>query len=130
MDLFEKTGSNHGRYVFNIIFVTLLGVILLFLVVLGIVLLCLRCRRYRKRRRDRLNGYTATNFPVNRPPATDIVLGIYNGRDSYVYGDEIFSPEIDRNAEGSSALYGEDTTSTNDDRARFYSANGWRGFAY
>lgn len=129
MDLFEKD-SNHGRYVFNIIFVILLGITLLFLVVLGIVLLCLRCRRYRERRSDRQNGYSATNVALTRPPATDIVLGIYNGRDSYVYGDEIFSPETDRNTEGPSTLYGEDTTSTNDDRARFYSANGWRGFAY
>jgi hypothetical protein len=127
MNLFDKTSN--GRYIFNIIFVTLLGITVLFLIVLGIVLLYIRCRRYCQRRDDRLHGYTATNVALNRPPAADIVLGIYNGRDSYIYGDEIFAPES-RSNEGTTTSYGGDTTSTNDDRTRFYDGDGWRGFAY
>lgn len=88
----------------------------------------MRCRRrYEQNRREQLPSYSSNaNFVINRPPATDIVLGVYDGRSDHVYADEIFSPDL--SDEGGAPLYGEDTKI--DDRTRFYEANGWRGFAY
>lgn len=126
MNLFDRTSNE--RFIFNVFFVTLLGLTVLILLILGIVLLIMRCRRrYEQNRREQLPSYSSNaNFVINRPPATDIVLGVYDGRSDHVYADEIFSPDL--SDEGGAPLYGEDTKI--DDRTRFYEANGWRGFAY
>ena len=126
MNLFDRTSTE--RFVFNVFFVTLLGVTTLFLIILGIVLFVMRCRRYyREKRREQLPSYSSTtNFVINRPPATDVVLGVYDGRTDHIYGDEIFSAELSE--EGTAPLYGDD--SKKDDRTRFYEANTWRGFSY
>lgn len=126
MNLFDR--KSEERFIFNVFFVTLLGLSLLCLLVLGIVLLVIRCRRYREqKRREQLPSYSSTtNFVINRPPATDVVLGVYDGRTDHVYSDEIFSPDL--SDEGVAPLYGD--SAKKDDRARFYDANGWRGFAY
>lgn len=126
MNLFDRTSNE--RFIFNVFFVTLLGLTVLILLILGIVLLIMRCRRhYEQNRREQLPSYSSNaNFVINRPPATDIVLGVYDGRSDHVYADEIFSPDL--SDEGGAPLYGEDTRI--DDRTRFYEANGWRGFAY
>jgi len=112
-----------------VFFVALLGFTLTFLIILGIVLLVMRCRRRNEqRRREDLTSYSsATNFVLNRPPATDVVLGVYDGRCDHVYADEIFSPDLHHHT-GVTPLYGD--SSKKDDRTRFYDANGWRGFAY
>lgn len=127
MNLFDRTSNE--RYIFNVFFVTLLGLTLTSLIVLGIVLLVMRCRRRNgQKRREQLTSYSSTtNFVINRPPATDVVLGMYDGRTDHVYADEIFSPDLSDH-EGVTPLNGVNTKK--DDRTRFYDANGWRGFAY
>lgn len=123
-DFFSCKDST-GRYIFNIAFFSLIGSVVIFLFVLAGYLLHKRCRRAKKLRilcRSRANtsntntnssvlsasgsqssiGHilAANNFILGRPPATDVILGIY--------GDE-----KSRNA-----------------RTRFYEEKGWRGFVY
>ena len=112
-----------GRYVFNIFFVSLIGAVVILFLFLGGYLFYKRYKKAKKRRRlmyrsqantnntntnsTVLSGAstseqiaTSSNFILGRPPATDVVLG--------VYGDE-----ASRNA-----------------RTAFYDEKGWRGFAY
>lgn len=112
-----------GRYVFNIFFVSLIGAVVILFLVLGGYLFYKRYKEAKKRRRlmyrsrantnntntnsTVLSGAStseqiaiSSNFILGRPPATDVVLG--------VYGDE-----ASRNA-----------------RTAFYDEKGWRGFAY
>ncbi|CAH3147360.1 unnamed protein product [Porites lobata] len=112
-----------GRYVFNIFFVSLIGAVVILFLVLGGYLFYKRYKKAKKRRRlmyrsrantnntntnsTVLSGAStseqiaiSSNFILGRPPATDVVLG--------VYGDE-----ASRNA-----------------RTAFYDEKGWRGFAY
>ena len=112
-----------GRYVFNIFFMSLIGAVVILFLVLGGYLFYKRYKKAKKRKRlmyrsrantnntntnsTVLSGVStseqiaiSSNFILGRPPATDVVLG--------VYGDE-----ASRNA-----------------RTAFYDENGWRGFAY
>lgn len=122
MSEFFSCKDSTGRYVFNIAFFSILGAVVIFLIALGGYLLYKRHKKAKKERllrRARANtnnmntnstvlsgGSTSgqilasSNFILGRPPATDVVLG--------VYGDE-----ISKNA-----------------RTAFYEEKGWRGFAY
>lgn len=123
-DLFRCKDST-GRYIFNIVFFSLIGSVVIFLLVLAGYLLYKRNRKAKKLRilcRSRANAtnmntnstvlsvagsqssishiMAANNFILGRPPATDVVLGIY--------GDEI-SKHV---------------------RTKFYEEKGWKGFSY
>lgn len=120
MTEFFSCNDNTGRYIFNIVFFSLIGALAILLIFLGGYLLYKRHKKAKKRRqrllgRSRTNttnttstilsgngvgSQLASNFILGRPPATDVVLG--------VYGDE-----ISKNA-----------------RTAFYEEKGWRGFAY
>lgn len=121
MSEFFSCNDSTGRYVFNIVFFSLIGAAIIVLLVLGAYLLFKRHKKAQKRRllsRSRVNtmntnstilsgasggggsSQLTSNFILGRPPATDVILG--------VYGDE-----ISKNA-----------------RAAFYEEKGWRGFAY
>lgn len=125
MSDFFSCKDSTGRYIFNLAFLSLIGSLVIFLFVLAGYLLYKRSRRANKLRilcRSRANtsntntnssvlsasgsqssiGHimAANNFILGRPPATDVILGIY--------GDE-----KSRNA-----------------RTRFYEEKGWRGFVY
>ena len=112
-----------GRYVFNIFFMSLIGAVVVLFLVLGGYLFYKRYKKAKKRKRlmyrsrantnntntnsTVLSGAStseqiaiSSNFILGRPPATDVVLG--------VYGDE-----ASRNA-----------------RTAFFEEKGWRGFAY
>lgn len=122
-ELFSCKDSS-GRAIFNIVFFSVIGAIVLFLLALGGYLLYKRYKKAQKlkrlyKSRSNSNPHMNTNstvlsagsstshfhsagnnFILGRPPATDVVLGIY--------GDE-----ISKNA-----------------RATFYEEKGWKGFAY
>ena len=121
-ELFSCKDST-GRYIFNIVFFSLIGAVVILFLVLGGYLLYKRQEKAKKQKRmlyrSRANTsntntnstvlsaastseqiLAASNFILGRPPATDVVLG--------VYGDE-----ISKNA-----------------RTAFYEEKGWRGFAY
>lgn len=118
MTEFFSCNDNTGRYIFNIVFFSLIGALVILFIVLAGYLLYKRHKKEKKRRllyRSRANtanttctmlsgagggSQLASNFIIGRPPATDVVLG--------VYGDE-----ISKNA-----------------RTAFYEEKGWRGFAY
>lgn len=112
-----------GRYAFNIFFMSLIGAVVILFLVLGGYLFYKRYKKAKKRKRlmyrsrantnntntnsTVLSGAStseqiaiSSNFILGRPPATDVVLG--------VYGDE-----ASRNA-----------------RTAFFEEKGWRGFAY
>lgn len=116
---FFSCNDNTGRYIFNIFFFSLIGALAFLLMFLGGYLLYKRHKKEKKRRRllyrSRTNTTNTTstilsgngvgsqissNFILGRPPATDVVLG--------VYGDE----------------------NSKNTRTAFYEEKGWRGFAY
>lgn len=117
---FFSCNDNTGRYVFNIVFFSLIGAVAFLLIFLGGYLLYKRHKKAKKRRRllyrsrtnttnttstilsgNGVGSQLASNFILGRPPATDVVLGVYGG------------DEISKNA-----------------RTAFYEEKGWRGFAY
>ena len=119
MTEFFSCNDNTGRYIFNIVFFSLIGAFVFLLIFLAAYLLYKRYKKAKKRQRLLYRSRTSTanttstilsgtgigsqlasNFILGRPPATDIVLG--------VYGDE-----NSKNA-----------------RTAFYEEKGWRGFAY
>lgn len=122
MSEFFSCKDSDGRYIFNIVFFSIIGAVVLFFLVLGGYLLFKRHKKAKKKRllyRNRTNTnatntnstvlsgasttsqiLAANNFILGRPPATDVVLG--------VYGDE----------------------QSQKARTAFYEEKGWRGFAY
>jgi len=119
MTEFFSCNDNTGRYIFNIVFFSLIGALVFLLIFLASYLLYKRYKKAKKRQRLLYRSRTSTtnttstvlsgtgvgsqiasNFILGRPPATDVVLG--------VYGDE-----NSKNA-----------------RTAFYEEKGWRGFAY
>lgn len=119
MTAFFSCNDNTGRYIFNIAFFSLIGALVILLIFLAVYLLYKRNKKAKKRQRLLYRSRTSTanttstilsgngigsqlssNFILGRPPATDVVLG--------VYGDE-----NSKNA-----------------RTAFYEEKGWRGFAY
>lgn len=120
MSEFFSCNDSTGRYVFNIVFFSLIGAVIIVLIILGGYLLYKRHKKaknqkllYRRRANTTNTNSTmlsgtagggssplTSNFILGRPPATDVILG--------VYGDE-----ISKNA-----------------RTAFYEEKGWRGFAY
>lgn len=122
MSDFFSCKDSTGRYIFNIFFFSTIGSLVIFLLALAGYLIYKRHKKAKKR--DRLfksrsntnntntnstvlsGGSTSgqipatSNFILGRPPATDVVLG--------VYGDEISKSA----------------------RTAFYEEKGWRGFAY
>lgn len=116
---FFSCNDNSGRYIFNIVFFSLIGAFVFLLIFLAAYLLYKRYKKAKKRQRLLYRSRTSTanttstilsgtgigsqlasNFILGRPPATDVVLGIYGDENS-------------KNA-----------------RTAFYEEKGWRGFAY